>query len=103
MEQQDTTEQHKCIKITNFWHKIHVIQYICTNALEELPDSASDITLKMETAGTPEMLVPMYDIIMHHIPDTQCHKNLKYQQNHNFLQSPHHQTHTCLLLVVVQS
>ena len=53
MKQQDTTKEHKCIKITYFWHKIHVVQYICTNALQKLPDSALDVTFKMETAGTP--------------------------------------------------
>lgn len=82
MKQQDITKQHKCIRITYFWHKIHVVQYICTNALEKLPDSALDITLKMETAATPGMLVPMYHTKKHHIPDIQCHKNLNPQLNH---------------------
>ena len=69
MKQQDTTKQYKCIKITYFWHKIHVVQYICTNALEEPRDSALNVTLKMETAGAPGMLVPMYYTTKHHKPD----------------------------------
>ena len=34
MKQQDTTKQHKCIKITYFWHKIHKSMYSDTSANE---------------------------------------------------------------------
>ena len=75
IKQQDTTKQHTCNKITYLWHKIHVVQYICTNAVEEPPDSALGITLKMATAGTSGMLVPMYHTTKHHISDVRCHEN----------------------------